>query len=410
MRQFRVSYYSSDCHKLNKTETIQGVGSLSTNLSKILNGFILFLKKIKHGVFRFIALIYDFICSHAKMQNRVFFYTIRSDGTLTENIKCVYDAYDGNKVYFAKMLPHSIKYIAKAKWLLLTSKVVVTDDYLKYLRFVRLRKKQSVIQIWHAGGAFKRFGLDAPSRLSKEEEIATHSQYTDVCVTSEYVRRFYAAAFGVDIGIIKAVGSPRTDLLLDTEKQCKSREEIYSKHPFLKNKKIYLYLPTFREDDGVVTGFDPDIDWVRLNDELGEDEVFIISRHPVMKDEFFAGEYFSRVRDLTAEPTSKLLTVADVVVTDYSSIIFDASLLGLPMVFYCPDYDSYERSFYLDYESELPGAVVKKQDGLLSAIRSSLENDNNKEAVEKFCKKEMGACDGHSTERVIEIIKKHMSL
>lgn len=381
---------------------------MSARLSKFAKGIILFLKKIKRFIFSIIASVYNFICSHAKLKDRVFFYTIRSNDVLTENIKCVYDAYNGEKVYFAKMLPHSVGQVAKAKWLLLTSKVIVTDDYLKYLRMVHLRKGQSVVQIWHACGAFKRFGLDAPSKLSKEEEIATHAQYTDVCVSSESVRRFYAEAFGVDMDVVKAIGTPRTDMLLDKRIQQEEKERIYSKHPVLKNKKVYLYLPTFRENDGTVSEFDPKIDWVKLNDELGEDEIFVVSRHPVMKNAFFGGEYFSRVRDLTAEPTSEILSIADVVITDYSSIIFDASLLGVSLVFYCPDYETYERSFYLDYENELPGEIVKKQDDLLSAVRSSLKNEKHHLEVQKFCEKEMSACDGHSTERVIELINKRM--
>ena len=381
---------------------------MSEKVLKFFGAFVLFLKKIKRAVFKAIAKIYEFFCSHAKLKDRVFFYTIRSDGNLTENIKCVYDAYDGEKVYFAKMLPHSVKYVARAKWLLLTSKVVVTDDYLKYLRMVRLRKEQSVVQIWHAGGAFKKFGLDAPSRLTAEEEKATHSQYTDVCVSSEYVRRFYAGAFGIDDEVVKATGTPRTDMLLDHEIQRSQKKSILSKHPFLSGKKVYLYLPTFREINGTVVDFDSKIDWVKLNDELSDDEVFIVSRHPVEKNGFFDGEYFSRVRDLTQEPTEELLSVANVVITDYSSIIFDAALLEIPLVFYCPDYDTYERSFYLDYEKDLPGRILKSSEDLLSSVRSALKSGKD-EAETAFRQKEMGACDGNSTARVIGIIKKRLS-
>lgn len=382
---------------------------MSARLSKFAKGIIIFLKKIKRLIFSVMASVYNCMCSHAKLKDRVFFYTIRSDDVLTENIKCVYDAYDGEKVHFAKMLPHSVGQVAKAKWLLLTSKVIVTDDYLKYLRMVHLRKGQSVVQIWHACGAFKRFGLDAPSKLSREDEIATHAQYTDVCVSSESVRRFYAGAFGVDIDVIKAIGTPRTDMLLNKKTQFDDRKRIYSRHPVLKDKKVYLYLPTFRENNGAVSAFDPQIDWVKLNDEMTEDEVFVVSRHPIMKNAFFGGEYFARVRDLTDEPTSELLSIADVVITDYSSIIFDASLLGLSIVFYCPDYETYERSFYLDYENDLPGDIVKNQDDLLNAVRSSLKNENHHLKVQKFCEKEMSACDGHSTERVIKLINKRMN-
>lgn len=359
------------------------------------------LKKIKRFFFGFIARCIAFVFRHLKIKNRIFFYTIRSDGKLLENIRYVYEACDAKKVVFAKMLPHSLKDRCKVKYYMLTSKVIVTDDYLKYLREVRLREGQKVFQLWHASGAFKRFGLDAPSRLTRIEEYKTHSQYSTVCVSSEYVRQFYAHAFGIDIDCVKALGSPRTDSIVDKKRLEQDRTNIVMRHPLLKDKKVYVYFPTFREEDGALCDFDPKIDWAKLNDDLADDEVFIVSRHPVMKKPFFKDAFYSRVKDYTFEPTPTLLSIADVVITDYSSIIFDASLLDMPMVFYCPDYNDYERDFYLNYENDLPGKIVYDYDGLLGAIRNA-EGDSEKMAA--FKEKEVGACDGHSTQRIADMI------
>ena len=290
---------------------------------------------------------------------------------------------------------------------MLTSKVIVTDDYMKYFRAVKLRPGQKVVQLWHAGGAFKRFGLDAPSRLTRLEEYRTHAPYTDVCVTSENVRQFYAHAFGVDMDVIKALGSPRTDAILDKERVRDSREVISQKHPLLKDKKVYVYLPTFRENDGVVTDFDPMLDWAQLNNDLADDEVFVIGRHPVMKKEFFK-DFYSRIKDYTVDPTPELLAIADVIITDYSSVIFDASLMDKSMVFYCPDYGSYERDFYLDYDNDLPGEIISDANELLPALRRA-EQSSSKQIIAAFREKEMGACDGRSTERVVKIIKNYLS-
>ncbi|MGN0468208.1 MAG: CDP-glycerol glycerophosphotransferase family protein [Acutalibacteraceae bacterium] len=364
----------------------------------------LHLKKIKRFVMRILASLITVFFKRLKIKNRIFFYTIRSDGKLLENIRYVYENCDAKKVVFAKMLPHSLKDVCKVKYYMLTSKVIVTDDYMKYLRTVKLRPQQKVVQLWHASGAFKRFGLDAPSRLTRIEEYKTHSQYSDVCVSSEYVRQFYAHAFGIDIETVKALGSPRTDFIVNRQKLKDDRNQIIMRHPLLKDKKVYVYFPTFRETDGVVTDFDPQIDWSRLNEELSDDEVFIISRHPVMKKPFFKDAFYSRVKDYTFEPTPVLLSVADVVITDYSSIIFDASLLDMPMVFYCPDYDNYERDFYLDYEHDLPGEIVYNYDELLSKIRSAHDDKDQSKKMEIFKEKEVGACDGKSTERVVNLI------
>ncbi|MGN0448386.1 MAG: CDP-glycerol:glycerophosphate glycerophosphotransferase [Acutalibacteraceae bacterium] len=396
----------SSCRRIYKK--YKSVYFKNITLEKYKKKGISLLKKIKNVSVNYLLKYLTVFFTKSKLQNRVFFYSIRADGQLKENINCVYNAFDGNKVVFAKMLPHSFKDIIKIRRLMLTSKVIVTDDYMKYLRAVKLRPEQKVVQLWHAGGAFKRFGLDAPSRLTRLEEYRTHSQYSAVLVTSENVRQFYSHAFGVEMDVIKALGSPRTDAILNSTQVENSREVICGKHPLLKDKKVYVYLPTFREDGGVVTEFDPKIDWAKLNSDLADDEVFVVGRHPVMKKDFFSGKFYSRVKDYTADPTPELLAIADVIITDYSSVIFDASLLNKPMVFYCPDYGSYERDFYLDYDNDLPGEIVCDSEKLLSSLREALQGEN-KNKVEAFKQKQMGACDGKSTERAVALIKEYLN-
>ena len=392
------------CRKVLKN--YKSVYFKKVTLSKYKQKGITLLKRIKNVALNYLLKFITIFFTKQKLQNRVFFYSIRADGMLKENINCVYESLDCDKVVFAKMLPHSIKHIIQVRRYMLTSKVIVTDDYMKYFRAVKLRPGQKVVQVWHAGGAFKRFGLDAPSRLTRLEEYRTHAPYTDVCVTSENVRQFYAHAFGVDMDVVKAIGSPRTDAILDAEKVKISRDTICQKHPLLKDKKVYVYLPTFRENEGALTDFDPMIDWAKLNDELADDEVFVIGRHPVMKKEFFK-EFYSRIKDYTVDPTPELLAVADVIITDYSSVIFDASLMDKAMVFYCPDYGNYERDFYLDYDKDLPGEIVTDSAKLLEALRSA----KSEEAIEKvraFREKQMGACDGKSTERICKVIESYL--
>lgn len=376
-------------------------------MKKMKNKAIGFLKKVKRVSINYLSKWITDYYRRKPLQNRVFFYTIRANGVLLENINYVYGNCNCEKVVFAKMLPHSFRQIAKVRKYMLTSKVIVTDDYMKYLRAVRLREGQKVIQLWHAGGAFKRFGLDAPSRLTRLEEYRTHSQYSDVCVTSEYVRQFYAHAFGIDMEVVRAIGSPRTDAILDRQKVKEKQEIICTKHPLLKNKKVYVYFPTFREFEGALVPLETKIDWAKLNDELADDEVFVVSRHPVMKEEFFKGAFYSRVKDYTSDPTPELLAIADVVITDYSSIIFDASLMDKSMLFYCPDYGNYERDFYLDYDKDLPGEIISDFSELLPALRRA-DEVSSKKVIAEFRQKEMGACDGHSTERVVKLIEEYL--
>ena len=91
-------------------------------------------------------------------------------------------------------------------------------------------------------------------------------------------------------------------------------------------------------------------------------------------------------------------------ITDYSSVIYDACLLDVPMVFYCPDYKEYERGFYLDFPDDLPCEMVTDGEKLLTAIRNAKENPPVSK-IEKFRNEQMSACDGNSTRRAVELIK-----
>lgn len=346
--------------------------------------------------------------SRKKIQDRAFFYTTRADKAPLENLACVYNLFDGEKVLFAKRYPHKLKDSLRIHKYILTSKVIVTDDYINLLKKVRLRENQKVIQLWYAGGALRRFGLDSPDKDSRIEEYKVHSQYTDVCVSSEYVRQFYAHAFGVEMDVIRAYGNPRTDLIVDEEKLRESRESICSKHPLLKDKKrIYVYLPTNREYEDETMVFNPQLDFDELNDVLDDDEIFIFCRHPNMKHEYIKGMLYPRVKDYTSDSAMELLAVADVVITDYSAVMFDSSVMEIPMVFYCPDYDSYDCDFYLNYESDVPGEIIKDPKELLEAVRRAKEN-GFKESIKAFKEREMGACDGNSTQRVCRLIEEYL--
>ena len=363
------------------------------------------LKKILSPALRrkilvFLNRLWCFVCRLLPIRNRVLFYTVRANGKLLENAKVVYDALDAEKVVFAHMLPHSVKIKPLAYYYLLTSKVIVTDDYLRYMRAIRLRKGQKLFQIWHACGAFKKFGLDAPSKLTVAEEKATHSQYDAVAVTAPKCGKSFAHAFGISEDKCLPIGLPRTDKLLKDAPEM--RESIFEKHPEFRNKKIYLYCPTFREKDGSYIIYDTGIDFEKLSGILSEDEIFVIRRHPLM-DYKLCGE-FDNIIDLTGESTLALTAACNVMITDYSSVIYDACLLDVPMVFYCPDYKEYERGFYLDFPDDLPGEMVTDGDMLLDAIRNAKENPPVSK-IQKFRNEQMIACDGNSTERAVELIK-----
>lgn len=357
--------------------------------------------KNRRRILRFLNRAWIYLCGKLPLRDRALFFTVRANGKPLENLKAVFDALDAKKVVFARKLPHSIKVKPLAYYYLLTSRVIVTDDYVRYLRAVKLRKGQKILQLWHACGAFKKFGLDAPSRLTEKEERATHSQYTAVAVTSEGCRKFYAGAFGVSEDVCLPIGLPRTDSLMrDAER---IREELLERRPEARGKRLYLYCPTFRESGGKKRIYDPKINWRDLSEKLEEDEIFIIKRHPIMQYGLIKEE-FDNVKDAGDESTVALTAACDVLITDYSSVVYDACLLNVPVVFYCPDLKEFERGFYINFPDDLPGELVEDPEKLLDAIRNAKENPPL-EKMEKFREEQTSACDGKATERAVALIK-----
>jgi len=353
------------------------------------------LWKIKQAVIRLMPI-----------QKKVLFVSVRGN-KLLENAKAVYDAYDGKKAVFAKMYPHSAKDKLKLYRHLFTSKVIVTDDYLKYFRMFELKPQQRVIQIWHACGAFKKFGLDYPSaEINKERK--THAQYDVVAVSSEAVRDKYAKAFGISIDKVKALGVPRTDPLSDPAYIASEKKAFYKKYPKLSGKKILLYAPTFREEGTKRVRLQTGLDWQAVSEKLGDEAVLIIKNHPVMKYDLLDGALYGNIINMPKENTSRLMIVCDVMVTDYSSVIFEAALLNKPTIFYCPDFDHYERDFYLNFPEDLYGEFAVNQEEFFKAVDKSLQAPDM-DRLEIFKKTYMGSCDGHSAERIAEIIRENLN-
>ena len=284
-----------------------------------------------------------------------------------------------------------------------TSKFILVDDFEPRVYVLKLRKNQHLVQVWHAMGAFKKFGY---SRSSAEKNSLTHKNYTEAIVSSPELTSVYAEAFGIDESKIKPVGVPRTDMLFDEEYKAKNVERLYEKEPKLKGKKICLFAPTFR-GNSVNDGFYPKefLDIKRLADDLGEDWAIILKYHPFIKNPPEIPDALkSRVFDFSDErEINDILFITSVLVTDYSSVIFENAVLGNPCVLYAPDLADYEgeRGFYYEYEAYSCGQVVTSESELAEAIKNA---GSNTEKLTEFRKRFVALCDGNSCARFVEDI------
>lgn len=344
--------------------------------------------------------------ARSKLKDQVLFLSNRGSAEeLPANLKCIYDALpEKRKVVLAQSLPHSAEYIEQLIREISRSRVIVTDDYIHELELpeANIKQGQKVIQLWHAAGAFKKFGLDCFGQDIAKERVV-HSCYTAVMVSSEGVRDIYAHAFGIPSDRVLALGVPRTDSLFDSALQGEKARRVLEAYPQLSSRRVLLFCPTFRQQMTRQVAWDARIDWARLSEQLGEEWVLVVRKHPLELSSWPPHGYDNiiGVENLSSDD---LMPVADVIMTDYSSIIFDASLLEKPMLFYCPDLDTYDRDFYLDFPDELPGEVITKDSDIVAAARRAFAAGGTAGAAERFRTKYLGACDGNSTARIADYI------
>ena len=295
---------------------------------------------------------------------------------------------------------------------LATAKYVFIDDASLILSSIPLRKETIAINLWHACGAFKKFGrstaeLKFGASAATLDKDPNYENLTHVTGSSPEVIWAYEEAMHLPKGIVKATGVSRTDLFYDSEFVESRRQKLYEIMPEAKDKKVILYAPTFRGH--VATAKSPDkIDFERFYQELGDEYVIVCKHHPfVKKPPVIPEELQHFARDLTKDLSIEdLLCSADICISDYSSLVFEYSLFEKPMIFYAYDYDNYcdWRGFYYDYSEFTPGPVVQTEDELLDSIKN-IDTQFDKQRVIDFKEKFMGSCDGHATERIIELMK-----
>ncbi|MGL6107356.1 CDP-glycerol glycerophosphotransferase family protein [Romboutsia sp.] len=291
-----------------------------------------------------------------------------------------------------------------------TSKFILLDDYYPQIYKYKIKENIEVIQLWHAAGAFKTFGF---SRLGKrggpDIRSRNHRNYTKAIVSSDRIKKHYAEAFGISENKVIATGVPRTDIFFDTEYKEKRIQELYCKYSLLKNKKVIMFAPTFRGNGQKDAYYDFDkIDIEKMYNKLSDDYVMIMKLHPFISNILKIDEKYKEfIIDLSFErEINHLLFVSDILITDYSSVCFEYSLLNRPMIFFAYDLEEYiaTRDFYYSYESFVPGPIARTTDEIIDIIKN---NKYEQEKLDKFRTRFFDDFDGKSTQRVVDMLLKN---
>ena len=289
--------------------------------------------------------------------------------------------------------------LVRGMYLLQTSGVFVVDNAYLPVHVSRHRPGTTVVQVWHAEGALKRFGADTIRPLELPERSFLHRNYDWVVTSGEASREAWSRAFRTPLERVLALGSPRTDLFFDAEAMAAARARVLAAHPGLAGRRVILYAPTFR-GRGRAKRPGAGLDAAALRAALPATDALVLKSHPNLDPTLVSTESFDVVCD-PAEELNDLLIAADVLITDYSSAIFDAALLRRPMVLLVSDLEEYERDpgLYLDYRTGMVGTQVRDTAGVIDAITAG-RFDLAPYAA--FVERHLAQSDGHASARFVE--------
>ncbi len=265
--------------------------------------------------------------------------------------------------------------------------VFICDTFLP-VSSCRKRSGTFVTQLWHSGGLLKKAGYDSEDCVPSFYKGEVFGGYDLWTVSAPCVAPVIARSFRQRYDNVRSLGISRTDIYYSRKYNDLCRKKFFEAHPKAVGRKIVLWAPTFRGNaaEPYVVGSE-DIEKV-----CADNGWYLIKKlHPHMQpDDGF--------------PAERLFAVADILVTDYSSVVFDWLLYRKPFVFFAPDLDDFdtERGFYVDYHS-FPTTVAQNAAELSDAIENELYYRSAAE-LEKCVRYHMGSCDGHSTDRIISEI------
>ena len=212
--------------------------------------------------------------------------------------------------------------------------------------------------------------------------------------------------WGINPSQVLPLGLPRIDEFLNEKQRSRTEKRLYEKYPNLHEKKVILFAPTYRGKNwrDAYYPFDK-IDLSKLYETCGGEYIVIFKMHPWIKKRIIIpDEYKDRMLDLSNYPRfNDLLYITDLLITDYSSNIFEFSLLDRPMLFYAFDEEEYKasRGFHLNYEESAPGRVVRTMDELTEAIK---HKDYMKEKVKQYRDRNFDHIDTNASTRIIDRI------
>lgn len=287
------------------------------------------------------------------------------------------------------------------------TKTIFFDNYFAFLAGIKKGTDQKFVQIWHANGAIKSFGWEDPNtyqRTSADQKRfqKVYDSFDQFIVGSDAMAKVFEHSWHIPSNRIAEIGYPRSDKFLNSNWIQSTLTQIEHKVPGLLNKRVILYAPTYRKD----VSFKLPKDWDKL--QIPDETVLVLRLHPHLKalEQKIINDSQGKVIGIPQSiSTEALLVVADTLITDYSSIAFDYSLLesAQSVIFFTYDLNEFEQQvglqadFLEDFHTDLVFNIEKLNDELVNLKQS-------KKTLQKLNQRWNTKNDGKATNRAIKII------
>ncbi len=306
-----------------------------------------------------------------------------------ENVRCCFS--DFRKRSTAQIVSYLRSFMKEYA----TAEYVFICNYFLPVNSCKKREETTVVQLWHSCGLLKKFAYDTEEDISPSYHGDVTKNISLITVSSAACVPVWQNALRLNDlrrSIVRATGVSRTDVLFDPVWQASCRSRFAQLYPSLSGKKIILYAPTFRglASEPRLVGYDAIL---ALESSLGPEWAVVKKLHPHLSDPHSV-----------PMTSTELFPCADILITDYSSLLFEYILLEKPFIIFAPDYEEYRRTrgFYED-PALFPGEFVTDANDLPAAVKRCCGRKAD-DVYHAFKKHHSGSCDGNATERILSSI------
>ncbi len=283
--------------------------------------------------------------------------------------------------------------------------VILVDDHIPVLDWLVLEQEKKIIQIWHAGAGFKGVGYSRWGHFGCPGPFSCHRQYTYSIAGSSNIAPFFSEQFGILDEQVIPTGMPRMDKFLNKENRKVVTQQLYDLLPEAIGRKVILFAPTYRGQNRKNAYYPYEIiDFEALYQYcIDFNAVIIFKMHPwVAQDVPIDVNYKDRLLDLNQyKNINDLFYITDVLITDYSSSMYEYSLMRKPMLAFSFDKVQFatSRGFHRNYDENIPGKICENFSELMSALRT---DDYEFEKNEQYLKEHFEYVDDRNCDRVID--------